>query len=82
MDTAFQILVIILSILSAVLMILAIVVLALLLKLLKQAKVVVDKGEQTLNEVGQAVQSIKLNIGTAGVVRMLTNVIKAVSKLK
>lgn len=79
-QNAFEILVVILSITLFISLIIWIVVGALLVKFMKIANEVAEKGEKLVENAESTVATIRQNVGVAGLMQSLTQIIKAVSK--
>jgi hypothetical protein len=79
-ESAFEILVVILSITLFVSLILWIIVGVLMVKLMKIINEMAEKGEKLVENAESTVATIRQNVGVAGLVQSLTQIIKAVSK--
>lgn len=80
-DTALKVLVIILSIVLSISLLISIVAGVLLIKLVKMLKQIASKGEQFVDSAEETVVTFRQNIGAAGLVRSLTQIIKLVNKI-
>lgn len=81
-ETASEILVIILSTTLLISLILWIAVGVLVVKLVKVLQGLADKGEQIVEDAESTVATIRQNVGVAGLLQSLTQIIKIVSKSK
>ena|GEM_PF-711667 len=80
-DTALKVLVIILSIVLSISLLISIVAGVLLIKLVKMLKQIASKGEQFVDSAEETVVTFRQNIGAAGLVRSLTQLVKFVNKV-
>lgn len=80
-DTALKVLVIILSIVLSISLLISIVAGVLLIKLVKMLKQIASKGEQFVDSAEETVVTFRQNIGAAGLVRSLTQLVKYVNKV-
>jgi hypothetical protein len=80
-DTALKVLVIILSIVLSISLIISIVAGLLLIKLVKMLKQIASKGEQFVDSAEETVVTFRQNIGAAGLVRSLAQIVKLVNKI-
>jgi len=71
MNTAFDIIVIILSVTLLTFLVLSIVAVSMVLKLLKSLRQIVAKGEQLVDSAEAIGEALKRNAGAAGIVRTL-----------
>jgi len=71
MNTAFNILVIVLSSLLGVFLILSIVAVSMVLKLIKGLRQIVAKGEHFVDNAEQLGETLRANAGAVGIVRTL-----------
>lgn len=82
MNTAFDILVIILSSFLGIFLILSIILLVMAIKIVRSVKRVVEKGEQVIDSAEAAAEMFKKAAGPLGILRTLTNIVETVSKHK
>jgi len=82
MNTAFDVLVIILSSLLAVFLVIAIMAAVLIYKLVKKVRRVVEKGEHLIDSAESAAEMFKTAAAPAGMMRSLFNIIDVVTKHK
>ncbi|MDB5166731.1 MAG: hypothetical protein JWM37_803 [Candidatus Saccharibacteria bacterium] len=80
MDTATQILVIIVSVLLSMVLIVTIVVLVLIAKLVKEIKRVVAKAENIAESASHLTEIVRDASGPLAIVKVVRNIIKAVKK--
>jgi hypothetical protein len=78
MNTAFDVLVIVLSSLLGIFLILSIIAVALVLKLVGSLRKVVAKGEHFVDSAEEISETLKRNAGAVGVVKMLWKIINKV----
>ncbi len=82
MNTAFDIIVIILSSFLFVFLLLAIIVMAMVLKLIKSLRQIVAKGEQLVDSAEVIGETIRRNAGAAGIVQTLLRFVGSFNKAK
>lgn len=82
MDTATQILVIIVSSLLSLTLILGIALLIALLKLIKNIRRIAEKAEQVVEDAEAAAGMFRSAAGPLGVLKTIANIIETVSKHK
>jgi len=82
MNTAFDVLVIILSSLLGIFLIIAIITSVLIYKLVKSVRRVVAKGEHFVDSAEAAAEMFKSAAAPAGAMRSLFNIIEVVTKHK
>lgn len=80
MNTAFDVIVIILSLFLFIFLVLSIVCTVLVLKLVSQVRAIVVRGEQLVDTAEELGETLKRNAGAVGLLKLLMNVIKTVSK--
>jgi len=76
MNTAFDVIVIILSAFLLVYLILSIIVLSMLLKLMKSLRQVVAKGEHLVDSAGEITDTLRRNAGAAALIKLLMSFLK------
>ncbi len=79
MNTAFDVIVIILSSFLFIFLVLSIVALVLVVRLVSALRAVVAKGEQLVDSAEEIGEALRRNAGAVGLVRML---LKFISKVK
>ena len=82
MNTAFDILVIVLSVLLGIFLLLSIIAIASILKLLKALRQVVAKGEQLVDSAEAIGETIRRNAGAAGILRMMLKFVSSLNNMK
>jgi len=82
MDTAFEVLAIVLSSLFIILLVVSIVAAALALKIVLTVRRVVAKGEQVIDSAEAAAEIFKNAAGPLGAIKTILNVIETVAKHK
>jgi hypothetical protein len=82
MNTAFDILVIVLSCLLGIFLILSIISAVLVLKLVKSLRQVVAKGEQLVDGAEELAETFKRNAGAVGILRLVMKFVSAMNKAK
>jgi hypothetical protein len=82
MNTAFEILVIVLSCLLGIFLILSIIVSVMAIKVVGSVKRIVAKGEQVIDSAEAAAEMFKKAAGPLGVLRTLTNIVETIIKRK
>lgn len=82
MNTAEQILVIIISSLLGLTLIIGIIVLIMVIKLIKAIRRIADKGEQVIENAEHAAEVFTKAAGPMTLLRSVTNIIDAVNKHK
>lgn len=82
MNTAFDILVIVLSSLLGIFLILSITCVVLTLRLIKSLRLVVAKGEHFVDSAEMLGETLKRNAGAVGMVRMLLKFVASMSDKK
>ena len=82
MNTAFDVLVIILSSLLGLFLILSIIVIIFIIKLVSSIKRVVAKGEQVVDSAEAAAEMFKKASGPLGLLRTISNIVETVAKHK
>lgn len=80
MNTAFDIIVIILSSVLFIFLVLAIAVTVMVLKLVKALRQIVAKGEQLVDSAEAIGETLRRNAGAASIVRMLMHFVGSFSK--
>lgn len=80
MNTAFDVLVIVLSSLLGIFLILSIVVIIMAIKVVGAIKRIVEKGEQVVDSAEAAAEMFRRAAGPLGVLRTLTNIVETISK--
>lgn len=75
MNTAFEVLVVILSVTLFIYLLLSIVVLTLVIKLVASLRMVVAKGEHLVDTAGEITETIRKNAGAVGLVKLLMSFI-------
>lgn len=80
-DTALKILVIVLSAILAISLIISIVAGILLIKFVKLLRGIAEKGEQFVDSAEETVVTFRQNIGAAGLIRSMTQLVKFVNKV-
>jgi cell division septal protein FtsQ len=71
MDTAFEVIVIILSVFLFIFLVLSIAVLTMVLKLVKSLRQVVAKGEHIVDSAEEITDTLRRNAGAVGMIKML-----------
>ncbi len=71
MNTAFDVLVIVLGSLLGIFLILSIIAVSLVLRLLKSLRQIATKGEQLVDSAEELGETLRRNAGAAGMLRML-----------
>jgi biopolymer transport protein ExbB/TolQ len=71
MNTAFDVIVIILSVFLLVYLILSVIVLSLVLRLLKSLRQVVAKGEHLVDNAEHLTETLRANAGAVGLIKLL-----------
>jgi biopolymer transport protein ExbB/TolQ len=82
MNTAFDILVIVLSCLLGIFLILSIISVALVIKLVKSLRQVVAKGEQLVDGAEELAETLKRNAGAFGIMRLIMKFVSTINKAK
>jgi cell division septal protein FtsQ len=82
MNTAFDILVIVLSCLLGIFLILSIIAISLVLKLMKSLRQIVARGEQLVDSAEEIGETLRRNAGAAGLMRMLLTFVANISNAK
>jgi hypothetical protein len=82
MNTAFNILVIVLSSLLGIFLILSIISAILILKLVKSLRAIVAKGEQLVDSAEALGETLKRNAGALGIMRLVMNFVNGMNKSK
>jgi hypothetical protein len=82
MNTAFDVLVIVLSSLLGIFLIIAITTAVLVLKLVKSVRQVVQKGEQLVDSAEALGDVFKRNAGAVGVLKLVMRFVSAMNKAK
>jgi len=82
MNTAFDILVIVLSCLLGIFLILSIISVALVIKLVKSLRQIVAKGEQLVDGAEELAETLKRNAGALGIMRLIMKFVSTINKSK
>jgi hypothetical protein len=82
MDTAFNVLVIILSITLAIFLTLAIIATVAIIKLVQSVRRIASKGEHVIDSAESAAEMFKNAAGPLSAMRAITNIIETVTKHK
>lgn len=80
MNTAFDIIVIILSSFLFIFLVLSIVCTVLVLKLVSQVRGIVAKGEHLVDTAEELGETLKRNAGAVGLLKVVMNVVKTLNK--
>lgn len=82
MNTAFDVLVIVLSCLLGLFLILSIITVSVVLKLVKSLRMIVQKGEHLVDSAEALGETLKRNAGAVGVLKLIMRFVSAINKAK
>jgi len=80
MNTAFDVLVIVLSSLLGIFLILSIISIALVIKLIKSLRQIVAKGEHLVDSAEAIGETLKRNAGAVGVLKLIMQFVSTLNK--